>query len=574
MKRKRLRSSSNEIVLGMLQAYLDNLAVAPGGLLRIHANGVEHCDAVVTRLIHSDPNPAGPGVITEACGWGTASFPCSSQPATIGSFGVATSWLPPTSSITLCGWFMPTNLRREVVVFSWHSAGQDGRLSIVDGNLCLRSSTDVVTLSTPHFERQWHFLGICLERDEHDGSVDASLFSGPWGRTGGPYMSPPAKLACFPEATSPLYVGADLEAGVPRGQLDGLMTAIRVYDSTLDIVDLMLTMNGDGPDASASWNFDAAVAPDLDLLSSASSIASELVLHHAPMRSAIVPGPCSDGRPTSQASQSVHFHTDDVEDCGWPCVAEITVPLDTAAGFYAINLTGPNGDLFELPFIVETAASVTLLAPTLTWQAYANLGRSRPEWPGLSHYALHDDGSPVVITTAHKPSQTFASSARLEVDSGDGFAAGPVLAHLLMADLYADYWLGLRGAHGVLDDRAIHDPDRRALDDVRVLILSTHHEYWTHTMLDQFERFLARGGSAIYLGGNGLYWVTSLHAKKPHLMEVRRWGGSQTCSVAEIDRFGDCGFGRVDRNGELGVDERHARQCCCGLHAYNTSDTR
>jgi N,N-dimethylformamidase len=55
-------------------------------------------------------------------------------------------------------------------------------------------------------------------------------------------------------------------------------------------------------------------------------------------------------------------------------------------------------------------------------------------------------------------------------------------------------------------------------------------------MLDALDAHLARGGSVLYLGGNGLYWVTSLHPTKPHLMELRRWGGSQTWSIEEIDR--------------------------------------
>ncbi len=50
-------------------------------------------------------------------------------------------------------------------------------------------------------------------------------------------------------------------------------------------------------------------------------------------------------------------------------------------------------------------------------------------------------------------------------------------------------------------------------------------------MLDTLEAFLGRGGSVMYLGGNGLYWVTSVHPSRPHLLEVRRRPGSQTTAA-------------------------------------------
>jgi N,N-dimethylformamidase len=61
-------------------------------------------------------------------------------------------------------------------------------------------------------------------------------------------------------------------------------------------------------------------------------------------------------------------------------------------------------------------------------------------------------------------------------------------------------------------------------------------------MLDTFDAFVAAGGSIMYLGGNGLYWVTSVRHDKPHLLEVRRGGGSQT-SAAEPGEEGHV-FGR------------------------------
>ena len=43
-------------------------------------------------------------------------------------------------------------------------------------------------------------------------------------------------------------------------------------------------------------------------------------------------------------------------------------------------------------------------------------------------------------------------------------------------------------------------------------------------MLDGLGRYLRQGGRVMYLGGNGLYWVTSTDGERPYLIEVRKGG--------------------------------------------------
>ena len=154
------------------------------------------------------------------------------------------------------------------------------------------------------------------------------------------------------------------------------------------------------------------------------------------------------------------------------------------------------------------------------------------QFPGLSHYAFHRDGSPVYVSTRLKPAPALEPGARVEVDGVDSFLGeeqGPTASatHLLMADLYVNYWLERSGAEfGVITDEDLHLEGAGALSGCRTLVLSAHPEYWTRSMLDTLEAFLGRGGSVMYLGGNGLYWVTSVHPSRPHLLEVRRGHGS------------------------------------------------
>jgi N,N-dimethylformamidase len=297
---------------------------------------------------------------------------------------------------------------------------------------------------------------------------------------------------------------------------------------------LMSEMNGFGDRGATTW--DLADASDPDSAPASRAGVAALQLTNAPARSGVIPAPVDDSGRALAAPGAIHFHRDDTEDCRWPVATEIAVPSDARTGFYSARLRSGDQE-FELPFIVSGRSAVTLLAPTLTWQAYANLGRHPDVWPGRSHYSVHTDGSPVFVTTSRKPTPTFAPDARVQVDEADGFLADNGVTHLLMADLYAEYWLTGFGTHAVMDDRDLHRGGLAALDGVRAIVLSAHPEYWTASMLDAIDAFLERGGSLICLGGNGLYWVTSLHPDKPHLMEVRRWAGSQTSSAAASERM-------------------------------------
>jgi len=53
-------------------------------------------------------------------------------------------------------------------------------------------------------------------------------------------------------------------------------------------------------------------------------------------------------------------------------------------------------------------------------------------------------------------------------------------------------------------------------------VLGSHPEYWSAAMLQAFVSYQGAGGRVMYLGGNGLYWVTSVDPERPWLIEVRK----------------------------------------------------
>ena len=101
--------------------------------------------------------------------------------------------------------------------------------------------------------------------------------------------------------------------------------------------------------------------------------------------------------------------------------------------------------------------------------------------------------------------------------------------HLVMADLYVIHWLEHLGIqYEVMGDEDLHRLGAEALTSYSAIICAGHHEYWTPEMLDALETYLEAGGNLQYMAGNGLYWPTSIDPERPHLIEVRRRGGTAT----------------------------------------------
>ena len=69
-------------------------------------------------------------------------------------------------------------------------------------------------------------------------------------------------------------------------------------------------------------------------------------------------------------------------------------------------------------------------------------------------------------------------------------------------------------------------------------------------MLDALDRYLDAGGRVMYLGGNGFYWVTGVDPERPHVIEIRRWRGTETWKAEPGEYF-------LSTTGEQGGLWRH-----------------
>jgi N,N-dimethylformamidase len=247
---------------------------------------------------------------------------------------------------------------------------------------------------------------------------------------------------------------------------------------------------------------------------------------NAPARA--VTGPTWDGYPAQlyesapQAYDAIHLHDDDLADAGWAPSVELSVPSSARSGVYAVEVSRQQETLY-LPFIVRTPVrreELLFVLPTLTWQAYSNntlpytftedgvLDR------GVCLYVLHDDGSRVHYATRRRPTRSLNPKRGFNNWGG----------HTLSADLYLVDWLETKGfGYDAVSDEDLHRDGSDLLNGYSCVVLGSHPEYWTEPMLDALNTYIASGGRVLYLGGNGLLWVTSIDPERPYIMEVRKW---------------------------------------------------
>jgi N,N-dimethylformamidase len=414
--------------------------------------------------------------------------------------------VPRPGALRLELWIFPTAPGRgEQGVLTW--ADGDGLFLTAEGLLELRSAGARLTAEVPLRERQWYRVSAAIEADAASLSQVPRRWSGE-GHVRGPLAANPGE--------GELRIGEGFDGKVDSPRIEGVAAwdfslgigTTRVHDTgPLGLDGEIVNMPARGM---TGWNWNG---------------------DHVDYKSA--PGQYG----------AIHFHSDDLEDARWETDFHLDVPADLESGLYAIRLRA-GGEEDQVPFFVRPVAGaprakVAFLAPTFSYLAYScetsgtktsggipEEERRRMEEalaPG-DHYAadhelrslydLHNDGSGVCFVSRLRPlpnMRPYYTSPPI---------AGP---HQLGADLYILDWLrGLDEPFEVLTDEDLHEGGAAALEPYRAVLTGTHPEYWSERMLDAADRFIESGGGLMYLGGNGMYWVTDPHPERPHAVEVRR----------------------------------------------------
>lgn len=337
-----------------------------------------------------------------------------------------------------------------------------------------------------------------------------------------------------------------------NGRLEAPTIEGRVRDA-VDSESLVAEIaDGSRSDVAASWDFSKGISTDR--VHDRGSRRMHGMTMNMPTRGVL--GHAWDGRSTDWRADpaqyaAIHFHEDDLDNARWEVAARIPLPATLRSGIYAVRVAAVDAE-DRIPFVVsprpgDHTAPMLFLLPSNTYLAYGNqhgeqwqviAARGWQSWPrpypqgaelryavdhGLrSLYDTHEDGSGVCYATWRRPITNVRPNVNDE-PSPDGLG----FPHGLRADLQVAGWLREnRYKFDVTTDGDLDREGSHLLAPYRMIMTGTHPEYWSERMLDAVEGYLTSGGRAVYLGGNGMYWVTSYRADRPDVIEVRRWGGT------------------------------------------------
>ena len=508
-------------------------------------------DVEIVQLIQGDPSSHGPGFKSRSITDLARGVEGSSRQIPRGSYVVAPVGGPIDleDGLTVAAWIYPTLFGSAQGVIAL--GGSDGfALSLTaEGQLAFELASNTFTSGRPMALKEWQFVGATCS-----ALGEVTLWQVP--KSPHPLEPPAAWAPVAAEIPTQLRGGCFLIGALndspahdhfsARSHFNGKIATPRIYGHAAKPSDLAALMADEPPPAFAErtiahWDF--AASPDSITIKDASPNGFEATGINAPMRAVTSWSYSGRGRSFADSPSeydAIMFHADDLDDARWPVSFEYSVPGSLRSGVYAARISSGAVEDY-IPFFVTPSpksrpAPIALLMPTFSYLAYAN-----------EHYSLTNPASPVShnVWDYVQPEDVYASTQELLSmydyhRDGSGNAHSSMLRPLLNmrpkyhmpllrgphqfpADLYIVDWLTEMGfEHDVLTDHLVHREGVELLSKYRVLLTGSHPEYWTEPLWKAVQAYLAQGGRAMYLGGNGMYWVISTHPSRPHLIELRR----------------------------------------------------
>jgi N,N-dimethylformamidase len=537
-----------------LIGYVDRFSARPGERIAVKVSSqlAEPYRADLVRIIHGDANPAGPGLkFEEIAAPFAGTYPSRFQPVHAGSCGIVT----PDKPLTL-----PDTCTIVVRIQPWLLEDRGQTVLAIGGGLTLWIAAAgagltlgerEIRLDAPMLKRRWYELRIISEAGRL--CLRQTALQRSWG------------AADFGEAelTGSLGSLGTVVFGAAPAPEDGPYQAF--FNGRIEDPAILAGVHSDAaplePDEAASlawWDFSREMQSAL--IVDRGPHALHGTLHNLPTRA--VCGSRWTGEENCWRHQprhygAIHFHEDDLYDCGWDTDFEVTVPDGLASGAYGVRLRcGSEQDIvpiYVLPPLGVTTAPLVFLASTFTYQIYGNHQRGnvddafrarQAEWGaypwnaqdhpqyGASTYNTHRDGSGICYSSRRRPLLTMRPGYITYLDNrGSGLRHFPADTHLID-------WLTAKGiAFDVVTD---HDLDREGaalLKSYRAVVTGSHPEYHTPNTLNALQQYVDGGGRLAYLGGNGFYWRIATSATIPDVIEVRRAEGGIRAWAAEPGEY-------------------------------------
>ncbi|MBI5055594.1 MAG: hypothetical protein HZB61_03125 [Nitrospirae bacterium] len=184
--------------------------------------------------------------------------------------------------------------------------------------------------------------------------------------------------------------------------------------------------------------------------------------------------------------------------CGWKPTMQYRVPKGISSGCYLLKLNGNgNGDSSFIPVIVKPEKPdnrIAVIASTNTWHAYNS-------WGGQNFYINFTSFPSKYVLSTQRP---FDLYVRNHVEDTCQITRD----HLLVGERFVWSWLEREGfQYDLYSDTDLHSKDifEKYLKHYKIILLSTHNEYWSYEMIEHLKEFIKAGGNVISLSGNTMY---------------------------------------------------------------------
>ena len=601
-----------------LIGYSDRLSVAPGMKIdfKVSSNQPQPYDAKLVRVISGDPNPDGVGIREEELTASfTGSYPSRFQPIYLGSYARVKhrDVFSGISNFTAIATIYPTTPEKgeQGIICKYDLDIKAGFALIVDANGCLsarlgNAQGKEIQVSTDKklYAHNWYRVWMTFDLEVKTLSVGQLPLKSSYQQDNG--VSKSISVEFIPELNTNVDLLIAAVGGVPvnkhfNGKIERPMLLNGAFDqetiSKIQDINVIATIGSNPPvigktasnppvigttpsnppviatkvsvafpqgnsnpkqSVIAAWDFSQNITGTRIIDLGPNKLDGDLI--NLPTRG--VTGSNWSGeemcwRHAPEQYGAIHFHDDDIYDCGWETDFSFTVPEDMRSGVYAARLKC--GELEEMiPFFVrpkpgQPQSDICVLIPTFTYILYGNHARGNtnqvyreranawnarswtpdehPEY-GLSTYNFHSDGSGICYASRSRPMMNMRSGfISIPEFPGSGLRHFPADTHLFA-------WLEAMGHNfDVITDEDLHEQGFSLIESYKVLLTTTHPEYHTKQTLDALKNYTECGGNLMYLGGNGFYWRIAKHQELDGVYEVRRAEGGIRAWGAEPGEY-------------------------------------
>lgn len=558
-----------------LLAYSDEISVQPGQHIEFKVSS-EIPGEFNVKIVHircGDNSPEGPGLKqTEIKSQVSGHYPARYQKTQVGSYIEMVGQNPEiTDAFTLQAMIWPTLLGHgeQAIAGAWNHNKQSGYLLYLDaqGRLSAKlgdgsSKPTVVSTDTPLNERRWCLVAVTFDvksgilqvlqqpQDEYASLSDTRAHAS-------------VHTQRRPDLTAPFLIAAwnedDMDheprvAGIYNGKIDNP----KIFRQAIPLNQLHILKHRDlaspfHDSLAADWDFSHEIKSTTIVDLSVNEINGRTV--NLPTRA--MTGWNHDASEMNWTHQpghygAIHFHEDDVYDCGWETDVRWKIPDDQKSGTYAAYFSQAD-HWFYAPFYVrpkkgKPTAKLCLLIATASYYAYLNNQmpvtwdsleehssntftvlsetdlhlKTHPEH-GLSMYDNHTDGSGVCYASRLRPFMKMGPTDDLWQYNADTH----ITDWLEETDIEFD----------VITDDDLNAEGVELIRDYTCVMTTTHPEYYSHPMMISLINYQNQGGRFIYMGGNGFYWRVAYHPELPGVIEMRRAEDGMRSWIAEPGEY-------------------------------------